>query len=147
MDFIQYCLALEPAHGGLFAQNRAVGLAVVIDGKGKALHEFVQPLALLPETGRLAFGSTVLKALGVFAHHQRVATDDDGALGQHHPACEDAHALDVVVLHPVGLDLHRLVAVGFLGGGRNGEECGRNGQHQPAQGGTRKYRIATELGG
>ncbi|MNT77758.1 hypothetical protein D3C72_2169080 [compost metagenome] len=57
----------------------------------------------------------MLVTIAVLADGQLGATDDDGALGHHDIAGEDAGLLELIVRTIVRLDVHGLGAVGALG--------------------------------
>ena len=100
---------------------------VVLDALALAFDPLVLALALLPEAGQAALaagGDAALVAFEILAHHQLVAAEGEGALGEHHVAFEDVDSVLVVDRHPVGLDVDGLAAVGPFGVGRGGGEHG-----------------------
>jgi hypothetical protein len=48
-------------------------------------------------------------------HFQASTAQNQGALGRHHFASEDAQLLELIVVKVVCLDVHRLATVGFFG--------------------------------
>ncbi len=102
-------------------QPHQVGPSVVLDHLAFALDELVRGarrgVALLAEESPLAgLGRhrAVLEPVGVLAHVQPGAAQHDGALGHHHASGEHACLLELIVAQCVGLDVHRLVAIGFF---------------------------------
>jgi hypothetical protein len=94
------------------------GPPVVLDGLALTLDILVDPLALLAKKRQLTgLGGhqAMLAAIGVFAHGQYRATDQNRALGQDHMPSPHADLLGIVITHGVGSHVYGLVAVGFLG--------------------------------
>ena len=57
----------------------------------------------------------MLKAIAVLADRELRATDDDGALGDHHIAGEYTGLLQLIMAAIIRLNIHGLGAVGPLG--------------------------------
>ena len=96
----------------------AVGAAIVFNRFTLAFDELVHAFALLSKKRRRvpdARHQTKLVALGVLANFELPASNDNAALGQHHPSTEHTELLDIVVAQRICLDIHRLAAVGLLG--------------------------------
>ena len=112
-----------------------IGLAVVFDQLGLAFHEFIRPtgrcIALLTEKCELAgfcVDDAELVAVLVLGHLQTRAADQHRALGQHHLAGKYADLLGIVVTQRIGLDIHRLFAIGTFGHGNAALQ--KDGQQQ-----------------
>ena len=129
MHLVDHPLVLGPAQHRLLLQAERLELAVVVDPPGLPFDVLVDAVALLPEGCEVSGGGAVLVALGILADHQPVGTKQDGSLGQHHVAAEHVDLLQIVVLHPVGFHVDRLVAIGLFRNGRC-REARRQRQHQ-----------------
>ena len=116
------------SHGRTYGEQRFSPLTRVndrnIDQLGLAFHEFIRPtgrcIALLTEKCELAgfcVDDAELVAVLVLGHLQTRAADQHRALGQHHLAGKYADLLGIVVTQRVGLDIHRLFAIGTFGHG------------------------------
>ena len=76
-------------------------------------------------------GHAILVALGILAHIEPVGPNLQGAFVQQDAAGPDAGLVQVVVAHGIGLNVHRLVAVGFF---RLGQPPKKEEDHQQEQG-------------
>jgi len=141
VHLVDHAVVLGSPHRGLLLQPEGLEFAVVVDLPGLSFDELVDAVALLPEEREVSGGGAVLVALGILADHQPVGAKQDGPLGEHHVAGEHVDLLEVVVLHPVGFDVDRLVAIGLFRGGRPRKDR-RERKHQ-----RRAYRRAAEQPG
>jgi hypothetical protein len=110
----------------------------VLDALGLALGELVLAVALDAEACQVAgvgSGHPALKTLRILLDDDFVAADQQGALAQADVAVEDVHLVDVVDRDPVGLEVHRFLAVGLFGAAeRDGGGEQRCAEQQAGQG-------------
>ena len=96
--------------------NFVVG--VVLDALSLAVGVFVLAFPLLPDARQPVLateGDALLETVLVLGNDDAIGTQHHGALDDDHVALEYLDFLRIVDRYPVGLELHRLVAVGALG--------------------------------
>ena len=101
----------------LFVEFHGVGATVVFDAFALAFNELIQPFTLLTERREFAGlgrDQAILVAIGVLAHFNAGAPDQNRAFGQHDTAGEHAGFLGVVITQGIGFHIHGLVAVGLF---------------------------------
>src|SRR5690242_6562740 len=99
-----------------------VGLAIVFHTLAPALHVFILAIALLAKTGKIAECSGILKTVGVFLHCHLIRTNNQCSLCQYDIADKGSQLVGILHGGTVGLQMHRLLAVGPLGPNWGAEE-------------------------
>src|SRR5512134_3729414 len=125
-DLVLAALQLRPVE-----HLHRFGATVVLDALGPSLDVLVEAVPLLPEVGGAAPGGAVLEALLVLADLHALAADLERALRQHDVSLEQGDLPAVVDGDLVGLQVHRLVAIGFFGSRRRGERRQKAAHQRP----------------